>query len=346
MSDTGYGGPERRKHPRYNVHLLIHVAELGQLRGVVTQDLSQGGMFIETSSPLKPGSLLPLTLIHPHTGDELPLITEVVRLVKDPNGHQRGIGLRFHQPDAALIRRLERMLEDLGPAPPRPPQQVPPNPQMAQPETPELREIPPEVLQDGNDIPLNAVPELLAMTQSLPPMLLHLIMHINGRDNVEEIMRRSGLHVAETRKGLKELLDAKVIKLPGLKTTLRSTQTPPADELRPELREKAGQFAAERAQDYMQQAADAYDQGKLPEAIRLLQLSLALRPPNTAEIHKRLARIAYQDLLDFELAKTHAISALALNPEQPELHKMIQDIRALEVGNVGVKTRETQVDDD
>ena len=44
------------------------------------------------------------------------------------------------------------------------------------------------------------------MSQQLPPMLLHLLIHVNGKSSVELITRKSGLRVDETLAGLRELL--------------------------------------------------------------------------------------------------------------------------------------------
>ncbi len=102
---------ERRRHQRFELHLPVTV--VGDHGRAALRDISEGGLFIETSEPLPLGDALPLRLVHPESGDELAVRCQVVRHVHDQHGALLGLGLRFVDLDATMNQRILALIADL-----------------------------------------------------------------------------------------------------------------------------------------------------------------------------------------------------------------------------------------
>lgn len=94
---------DQRAHPRHAVRLRVELA--GAAIIAETQDLSEGGMFVEADDPLAVGSLLPVTL---HLPDgRLETTAVIMRCVPGS-----GMGMRFGSASAAARARLARFLAE------------------------------------------------------------------------------------------------------------------------------------------------------------------------------------------------------------------------------------------
>jgi len=91
-------GSERRRHVREEARIAVDLA--GMRISAHTRDMSVGGIFVEWSDPLPPGSLLPVTLHLPDGPLELTAV--VVRTVE-----QVGMGMRFDARSDLSRKRLE-----------------------------------------------------------------------------------------------------------------------------------------------------------------------------------------------------------------------------------------------
>jgi len=87
---------EKREHKRSRTRVKVKFATEGALTAKYANDISHGGIFIQTKEPLPLQAELKVALIHPATGKEMTLKGEVVRHVPDPDGDGfSGMGVSF-----------------------------------------------------------------------------------------------------------------------------------------------------------------------------------------------------------------------------------------------------------
>ena len=101
---------EQRKHSRREVRIQVDLVGNRRIRAL-TRDLSGGGMFVEWTPPLAPGSLMPATL---HLPDgPLDLTTIVVWTAPQVSlAVGAGMGMRFVTTSPEAQRRLDAFLDD------------------------------------------------------------------------------------------------------------------------------------------------------------------------------------------------------------------------------------------
>lgn len=94
---------ERRASVRFDMAFPVYVSgDEGISRGIA-RNISEGGMFIETSQPCRIGSKVEVTFVSPVTREELTLSAKVRYLcylsfgeeAEEGKGTLRGMGLRF-----------------------------------------------------------------------------------------------------------------------------------------------------------------------------------------------------------------------------------------------------------
>lgn len=104
---------DRRKHERVALRLRVRFPSVEVLQHDYSEDISRGGIFIQTQKPRQIGDQFIVTLVHPDTGEELELLGEVVRMTRiDPAvpGSVNGMGLRFIDMNEAKTRAVESFL--------------------------------------------------------------------------------------------------------------------------------------------------------------------------------------------------------------------------------------------
>ena len=108
-----------REHARARVELEVEYRQLNRFFADYTRDLSKGGAFLHTRSPLPTGTRLSLRLSLPSWSAPIDLEAEVVRTAGEEE--PPGMGVRFlwqgaeeRQVFHAFVERL--MAESLGPA--------------------------------------------------------------------------------------------------------------------------------------------------------------------------------------------------------------------------------------
>ncbi|MDY0000488.1 MAG: PilZ domain-containing protein [Polyangia bacterium] len=74
----------------------------------ITRDVSKGGAFLRCDAPLTPGTRLRLTIEGSGEHDTLEVDAEV-KWTSPESQPERGVGVAFLDPPAAVRRRLERM---------------------------------------------------------------------------------------------------------------------------------------------------------------------------------------------------------------------------------------------
>lgn len=87
-------GIERREHPRVDVSIPVRFKDLGTLQQEMTQNLSRGGCMV-VSRVLRPvNARIPISLVHPVSGEAFDLLGEVKRVAPMPNGGW-ALGIQF-----------------------------------------------------------------------------------------------------------------------------------------------------------------------------------------------------------------------------------------------------------
>jgi uncharacterized protein (TIGR02266 family) len=109
---------DRRESVRVPARLRVSFRDLGALRSCLMTNLSRGGVFVETDSPLEIGTRLELRIHVEDSGEQIEVPVEVVSMNARPDvaRPQRGMGLRFLElkPDvqAQVAALYERRLRD------------------------------------------------------------------------------------------------------------------------------------------------------------------------------------------------------------------------------------------
>ena len=110
---------ERRDTRRLPIQRQVHYESLDDFLDDVTANISVGGMFIRTDSPLEVGTSFRLRFTLPDNDSPIDAVGEV-RWVVPPNSASgrliAGMGVCFAELSDADRRRIERMLEAWGPA--------------------------------------------------------------------------------------------------------------------------------------------------------------------------------------------------------------------------------------
>jgi uncharacterized protein (TIGR02266 family) len=108
---------ERREDPRYAVRIRVDCASRDAFVSNYVMNISKGGVFIRTESPLARGSPVDLTLDFPDLGQVLRTKGRVVWTYDVPKGTARlvtGMGIRFEDMTPESRAQLERYLEGLA----------------------------------------------------------------------------------------------------------------------------------------------------------------------------------------------------------------------------------------
>jgi uncharacterized protein (TIGR02266 family) len=103
---------EKRKHPRVTIVVQVTALSNGLMQTCLSNDISPGGMFLETKEPFEVGELLRLEFSLPDISRLFVLKAEVVRIVKEEPERKEiiiaGMGVRFLE----LDREIERLIKD------------------------------------------------------------------------------------------------------------------------------------------------------------------------------------------------------------------------------------------
>jgi uncharacterized protein (TIGR02266 family) len=106
---------ERRKYPRIEARIKVTFRSMAELIQEYTRNISAGGIFVKTDRPLDPNATIDLTLEFPDQKGAFALKGEVVRLIamshpSEPDKQIYGAGIRFVNPDAAILAAIERLV--------------------------------------------------------------------------------------------------------------------------------------------------------------------------------------------------------------------------------------------
>ncbi len=99
-----YRGEDRRQHPRVKVRIEVSYQKMNSHIHRFTDNISEGGCFIETDDVFPPGTEVPLEFSFPNFAKPLVIIGEVVWVV---GGNHSGMGIQYKKisPDAQEVLR-------------------------------------------------------------------------------------------------------------------------------------------------------------------------------------------------------------------------------------------------
>jgi uncharacterized protein (TIGR02266 family) len=85
-------GKERRKHPRVELRIEVSYQKMDSFLHRFTDNISEGGCFIETDEVLPPRTEVPLEFSFPNHPEPLVIVGEVVWVVE---GTHSGMGIQY-----------------------------------------------------------------------------------------------------------------------------------------------------------------------------------------------------------------------------------------------------------
>jgi type IV pilus assembly protein PilZ len=89
-------GRERREFLRVTLNVLVEYANLEELRTDLAANISSGGLFIRTDTPLAIGTDITVHLVLPDESSPLALEATVMHTtLEDPHASMDGMGVRF-----------------------------------------------------------------------------------------------------------------------------------------------------------------------------------------------------------------------------------------------------------
>jgi len=108
--------PTRRRHLRASVELAVEYRTAGGFLVSYSTDLSYGGVFLETPSPLEQGTQLTLRMHVPGLGAPLETVATVawIRAKATPEGLPPGMGLEFAALEGEFGEAIDRLVESFG----------------------------------------------------------------------------------------------------------------------------------------------------------------------------------------------------------------------------------------
>jgi type IV pilus assembly protein PilZ len=104
---------DRREHERMAIRLRVKFPSLDVLQHDYSEDISHGGIFIQTQKPRNIGDKFLIILVHPETGEELELEGTVIRVARQDAhspGSVSGMGIKFQGLDEKKREAINKFL--------------------------------------------------------------------------------------------------------------------------------------------------------------------------------------------------------------------------------------------
>ncbi len=109
-------GIERRKHPRVLIRAMVDYESQDTFLYDYSQNLSEGGLFINTKNPLSVGEVLDLKFSLPDVEKVFQVKGEVRWVIEDEkDGLMRGMGIAFKDLDEDDKKLIQSYIEKLKP---------------------------------------------------------------------------------------------------------------------------------------------------------------------------------------------------------------------------------------
>jgi uncharacterized protein (TIGR02266 family) len=103
-----HGGKERRQHPRVKLRIEVSYQKMDSYLHRFTDNISEGGCFIETDEVLPPRTEVPMEFSFPNYPDPVVIIGEVVWVVE---GTHSGMGIQYKKISTDAQKVLREIVE-------------------------------------------------------------------------------------------------------------------------------------------------------------------------------------------------------------------------------------------
>jgi uncharacterized protein (TIGR02266 family) len=103
-----YGGKDRRQHPRVKLRIEVSYQKMDSYLHRFTDNISEGGCFIETDEVLPPRTEVPMEFSFPNYPDPVVIIGEVVWVVE---GTHSGMGIQYKKISTDAQKVLREIVE-------------------------------------------------------------------------------------------------------------------------------------------------------------------------------------------------------------------------------------------
>ena len=114
-TNTG-GGPDKRRHKRCSLEMLVGVIRNGQFGFEYSQQVSEGGMLLGTFNRFFVDEIIEVSFFMPPTGEVVLVRGEVVYCL-EPEPHKHYAGVRFLDAPDAAIETIRRYVTSEAPLP-------------------------------------------------------------------------------------------------------------------------------------------------------------------------------------------------------------------------------------
>ena len=104
---------ERRKSERAPIEVRVDYSTVDDFFSEFTQNINEGGMFIETESPAALDSLVQLQFNLPGQDEPVKATGRVVRVVPPGSAEASGMALEFEELDSATRARINEIVSRL-----------------------------------------------------------------------------------------------------------------------------------------------------------------------------------------------------------------------------------------
>jgi len=112
-SERPPGDDDRRKSPRAPIVVRVDYSTVDDFFSEFTQNINEGGMFIETESPAELDALVHLQFALPGETEPVKALGRVIRIVQSGDAEPPGMALEFEQMDAETRSRINTIVQQL-----------------------------------------------------------------------------------------------------------------------------------------------------------------------------------------------------------------------------------------
>lgn len=108
--------PERRKHQRVSTEILIKYSNADRFFTDYIQNISRGGIFVPTHTPLPEGTRLSITFSLPHCEQSITTEGTVIRSLRaDPENNvgPSGMGIQFGKLDEEAQKLIDAYVDSM-----------------------------------------------------------------------------------------------------------------------------------------------------------------------------------------------------------------------------------------
>jgi uncharacterized protein (TIGR02266 family) len=112
--DRKDAGQERRVHTRHKAKIDVNYKHGDTYLFSKTENLSEFGIFLVSTTPFEKGTKLELTFRQPEGGEPIEVTGEVMWVEQEGNGRKPGMGIRFIEPNEKQRARIKTLIRTVA----------------------------------------------------------------------------------------------------------------------------------------------------------------------------------------------------------------------------------------